>query len=126
MDQAVFFGQQEVGKVQLLKEGLYVRVVCRCQLHGEVMCRLVADWGDHRENLGILAPTGDGFGLDRRIPEKRLGEGTPEFLLVPAHQKAQGKFVPIYPEEPFSYLENLKDAYMAKKNGQVGIVIPTL
>lgn len=126
MDYTVFFGQQEVGKVQLLKEGLYTRVICRCQLQGTGIYRLAAQWGDHRENMGILAPMGDGFGLDRRIPCKRLGEGTPEFLLAPAHPQTQGKFVPIYPEEPFTYLENLKDAYMAKRDGQVGVVIPTL
>ena len=30
---------------------------------------------------------------------------------------------PIYPEEPFSYIARLKDAFLARQNGQIGVVI---
>ena len=33
------------------------------------------------------------------------------------------KYVPVYPEEPFSYMSRLKDAYLERRNGQLGIVI---
>lgn len=34
-----------------------------------------------------------------------------------------GRFIPIKPEEPFAYIERLKDAYLVRQDGQVGIII---
>ena len=121
----VCFGQQPVGKIQVLRQGLYYRFICHCKLTGDVVCRLTVRCGDAQEKLGVLIPMGDGFGLDKKIPAKRLGEGKMEFYLGPNHDQVMGKFVPIYPEEPFSYIERLKDAFLANHNGQVGIIIKT-
>ena len=122
MDYPVLFGSQEAGKVQILKEGLYCHVICRCQLTGNVVCRLVALSGEKKENLGVVVPAGDGFGLDRRIPAKQLRLNHPVFLLVPSHPpKGEEPFYPICPEEPFAYIEKLKDAYLVRKNGQAGV-----
>ena len=64
-----------------------------------------------------------GFGLDTRLPVKRLGEGEMAFTLVPKHEVPEGTFVPIYPEEPFAYIERLKEGFLAKKGEQVGVVL---
>lgn len=119
----VYFGNQQAGKVQVLRQGLYYRFHCRCKLTGNVVCRLTVSCGPNRENLGVVVPVDDGFGLDTRLPVKRLGEGNMEFFLVPKHETGTGRFVPIYPEEPFSYIERLKESYLARKNGQYGIMI---
>lgn len=119
----VFFGQETVGKVQVIRQGLYYRFICYCKLSGDVVCRLGVRCGVKTENLGVVVPMGDGFGLDKKLPVKHLGEGKMEFYLMPKHDKVQGKFVPIYPEEPFSYIERLKDAFLAQQNGQVGVII---
>ena len=79
MDYPIYKGQTQLGKVQLLKEGLYYKLCCRCRSPGDQIYRLTAAVGGKQISLGILAPIGDGFGLDRRIPIKHLGEGTPEF-----------------------------------------------
>ena len=119
----VRLGEQERGKVQVLRQGLYYRFICRCRLSGEVMCRLMVSCGEHQENLGVLIPMEDGFGLDTKLPVKRLGEGEMEISLHPKHEAGEGKFIPIYPEEPFSYLEKLKDAYLVCKGSEVGILV---
>lgn len=118
----VFFGSQGVGKVQVQRQGLYYRFQCRCQLSGEVMCRLYVRCGDQRENLGVVVPMDGGFGLDTRIPVKRLGEGPMAFSLIPKH--SQGQFCPICPEEPFSYISRLKEGFLARQEGQIGLIIP--
>lgn len=118
----VFLGNHPVGKVQVVKEGLYYRFICRCQLPGSGMYKLFAACGEKNENLGLLVPIEDGFGLDTRIPAKRLGSGKMEFCLRPK-QATSGHFVPIYPEEPFSYIENLKDGFLSMQNGQLGLLI---
>lgn len=119
----VSFGGRDIGKVQVRKEGLYYRFYCRCQLSADVVCRLVATCGDKQESLGILVPMGDGFGVETRLAAKRLGEGMPEFHVVPNKVVMPGRFIPLRPEEPFTYLERLKDAYLACQEGQIGVVI---
>lgn len=117
------FGGRAVGKAQVDRLGLYYRFTCRCRMPGEVISRVVVRCGDVKTDLGILVPTGDGFGLDTKVAVKKLGQGSPEFLVVPNHPEVKDKFIPIKPEEPFSYIERLKDAYLARQNGQLGMVI---
>ena len=119
----VFFGNQEAGKVQVQRQGLYYRFHCRCRLTGDVVCRLYVSCGGKQENLGVVVPMDGGFGLDTRIPVKRLGEGEPAFSLVPKHDPPQGQFVPIVPEEPFTYIERLKTSFLVKKYGEMGILV---
>lgn len=123
MEYEVLFGKDRVGKVQVLREGLYYRFFCRCRLSGDVVCRLAVRCGEKEENLGVVVPVGDGFGLDKRLPVKNLGEGEMTFFLMPKQERLEGKFIPIYPEEPFSYIARLKDAFLARQNGQIGVVI---
>ena len=119
----VCFGKDPVGKVQVLRQGLYYRFICRCKLSGDVVCRLAVRCGEKQENLGVVVPIGDGFGLDKKVPVKHLGEGQMEFFLAPRHDQVMGKFIPIRPEEPFAYIARLKDAFLARQNGQAGVVI---
>ena len=121
---AVTFGQTEVGIVQMKREGLYWRFWCRCQLSGDVVCRLVVQCGNSRESLGVVVPEGDGFRLDTRLPVKKLEPGEPRFTLVPRHETGEGHFVPLHPEEPFAYIARLKDAYFVRRYGQAGMMIP--
>lgn len=114
-------GSSPIGKVTVERQGLYYRITCRCSLTGEVMHHLVVSSGEKREDLGTLVPFDGAFGLEKRIPVKKLGEGEPEFHLLPKHSSPDGKFVPVYPEEPFSYMSRLKNAYLEARNGQVGL-----
>ena len=118
----VYFGSDQSGKVQVIRQGLYYRFICRCRLSGKIMCRLILRCGGKEEKLGLLVPMEGGFGLETRIPVKRFAPGKPEFFLRPRHEKPEGNFAPIYPEEPFAYISRLKDAYLAVKNGQTGVV----
>lgn len=120
---SVKFGNQMVGKVSIRRQGLYYWFSCRCNLTGDVMCRLQISVGDTGENLGVLVPADGGFGLDTKIPVKRIKAGNPEFLLIPKHEAPQGTYIPIYPEEPFTYISRLKEAFLVRKNGQTGIMM---
>ena len=123
MEYEVCLGKEPAGKVRVTREGLYYRFRCRCRLSGDVVCRLAVRCADREENLGVLVPEGDGFSLDRHLPVKNLGEGEMSFFLMPKHEGLRGEFIPICPEEPFAYIARLKDAFLARQNGQTGIVI---
>lgn len=116
-------GSKPCGKVIVDRQGLYLRFSARCRLSGDVVCRLMVSCGGKQEDLGIFVPMDGQFGIEKKIPAKRLGEGTPEFTIRPKGEKLEGKFIPIYPEEPFSYMSKLKDAFLATQAGQIGIVI---
>lgn len=116
-------GNETVGTARVEKQGLYYRICCRCKAGGEGMRRIVVSCGKQREDLGICVPVDGLFGVDRKIPCKRFGSGIPEFQLLPKYPDMQGKFVPVYPDEPFSYMTRLKDAYLQVRDGQPGIVI---
>lgn len=111
------------GTVTVEKQGLYYHFSCRCRLSGEVMYRLVAVTEEGKVDLGVCVPMDGVFGVEKRIPCKRVGTGRPEFQLLPKHEGMQGRFVPIYPEEPFAYMTKLKDSFLAVRSGQVGIVV---
>lgn len=120
----VFFCTEPVGKVQVIRQGLYYRFVCRCTLSGQVVCRLYVTCADRQESLGVVVPEGTGFGLDTKVAVKRIGQGEMAFALKPKREEIPGIFVPISPEEPFAYLARLKDAYLQKRDGTLGAVIP--
>lgn len=121
---ALCLGNDEIGKVQVERQGLYYRFTCRCQLHSEVICKVTVSCGGHHENLGVLVPMGDTYGLTKKLPVKNLGTGTPEFWITPKHTGVPGVYVDIYPEEPFRYIARLEKAYLEKRRGRLGIVIP--
>ena len=118
----VYLGKEVVGNVTVTKEGLYYRFACSCHLSTDV-CKLKVSCDEKEEILGTLVPSGSAFCLNTRLPAKRLGNGRACFSVVPNRPIVAGKFVPLCPEEPFAYLERLKDAYLAHRNGQLGVMI---
>lgn len=119
----VLLGDKPIGKAYVTREGLYYRIRCRCTLSGEVIYKLLVSCGNQEENLGVLIPAAGEFGLDTRVPVKRLGEGNPKFRAMPRHTDLRGKFVPLSPEEPFRYISRLKDAFLENRDGLIGVVI---
>ena len=120
----IMLGGESVGQAVVRRQGLYYRFSCRCDLSGEVIYRITVTCGGKSESLGIPVPKNGEFYLDTRHAASRLGEGEPKFAAVPRRPDLGGMFVPISPEEPFRYLHRLENAFLARKDGQLGIVIP--
>lgn len=119
----ICFGKETVGRAYVHKEGLYYCFRCSCELRSEIICRVTVSCGGHHENLGILIPVGDRYVLSKRIPVKRLGNGIFQFHVIPKHQELEDKFISVYPEEPFQYIQRLQNAYLKYHSGGIGIVI---
>ena len=115
----VLLDGQRVGRILVSREGLYYRFRCHCALSSDTVCKVQC--GDI--SIGILVPVDDGFGLDIKLPVKRFAQVNEPFRIVPNRAVLEGKFIPICPEEPFAYLERLKDAYLVRRNGQLGMII---
>ena len=114
----IYLNGQTVGSVQVSREGLYYRFSARCHLREKEMCRLEANG----VSLGIPVPEGDCFRLETKKPCKLFADGW-DFQIIPNRPVLEGKFVPIKPEEPFSYLARLKDSYLVRRGDMVGILL---
>ncbi len=119
----IMLGDQCIGIAEVKREGLYYCFRCRCRLSGEIIYQLKAVCGEKECSLGVCVPIEKGFGIDTRLPIKKVGEGRFSFYVVPRHSDITDKFVPIRADEPFLYLEKLQDAHLDTKNGVLGITI---
>jgi hypothetical protein len=136
----ILYGQQPVGTARMEKQGLYYCFFCRCHLPEEGMFRIHAVTDETREDLGICVPVDGVFGMDKKIPAKRLGKGKISFALLPKDAPPQEEepqeelmeepreeemmFLPVAEEEPFEELDKLENAVLAEQEGQTGILIP--
>lgn len=116
-----------VGHCSVEREGLYYRFRCRCTLPGREVSRLQVQVGEQRRKLGVLVPSAGSFVLECRIPVKEFPAGEPRFSIetperAPAPEKER-TFIPVTPEEPFSYLQRLEGAYLERREGKTGIVL---
>ena len=121
MQYSIFSGDEEIGKAQVQRQGLYYHIRCRCRLTGEVRYKLLVSCGENTADLGLCVPQETDFGVDTKIPIKRLGEGSMSFHLVPKHMR--GIFVPVSSDKPFDYICQLENARLAKCNGVVGVIL---
>ena len=119
----MYFGSRTIGRADVKREGLYYRFYCRCRLTGDVIFRVLVRCSDKERDLGILIPADGGFSLNTRLPVKHFPEGKPEFSVIPHGGQMPESFIPIRPEEPFAYIEKLKHAYLATREGQMGALI---
>ena len=120
----IMLAGEPVGQATVRRQGLYWQFSCRCDLSGETVCRVRVTCGGQQTNLGILVPEGGKFVLNTKVAASTLGAGVPEFRVLPRRPEIKGKFIPLRPEEPFAYLHRLEDAFLARQNGELGIVIP--
>ena len=119
----VYLGNKQVGKVQIIQQGLYRRVICRCRMQDTGIYRLYAVFGGRQENIGVIVPDGEGWILDKKIPEKRLRGDIERFVLSDNRNVQHESFVAISPEEPFLYIDRLKNAFLESENGRIGVRI---
>ena len=119
----LYHNGQKIGSAQVQKCGLYYQFSCRCNLSSGTPFTVEACRGGKAVNLGICVPCGDSFGLQTRVPMKRLGEGEWHFSVQPKHKEPEGLFCPIRADEPFAYIDRLTKACLSYRDGQMGIVI---
>lgn len=137
----IYLGSEAVGKATLTKEGLYWKIRCQCSLPSDEAHRVTAKAGEEID-LGILVPENGEYCLTKRIAMKRFADAQPQFFIkthspdpeeivhpiIPEESTqpdiSEERFIAITPEEPFAYIEELKDARLEEKDGEIGITLP--
>lgn len=119
----VYFEDKEAGSCELRHEGLYIRIICRCDITVEGICRLMLKCGERGVDLGVLAPVSGGFGLDRKLPAKSLPQGEPRFYIKIPGKRQLGLFIPVSDGDRFPDLSRLLDARFGCEQGHPGVYL---
>ena len=119
----ILLGRQSIGCAQVQREGLYYNFFCNCRFSGDVMMKVEVSCGGKTVVLGTPSPQGREYVLRKKLPAKYFGVGGFEFRAVQKQAHIDGLFVPIRPDEPFSYLNRLRNAHLERKNGVLGVVL---
>ena len=107
-------GENTVGTVQLEREGLYLRLRCRCRVPDNAIHRLYADG----EKIGVLIPENGDLVLETKVAAKRLKKESTFSL-----EEKVRNFIPIHPGEVFGHLGKLRLAKLAFREGEPGIFL---
>lgn len=114
---------KSVGKVVVNRQGLYYLFSCRCNLTGDIIYRLTVSCGTTKVSLGILVPNNGCFMLNTKLPIKKFEDCEMIFRLLPQEENHARVFVPIKPDEPFTYISQLKESFLTLQNSQPGIFV---
>jgi len=131
-----------VGKACVSRQGLYLCFSCRCEIPDGEIVRLIVESDGHRESLGVCVPMGNVFGVETKLPAKKIRDGNLEFYLEGSRKEGdytqaapyvkeeltdekcrQEQFIPVSEEQPFEQLDLLNDSHMEIRDGEAGIVI---
>ncbi len=118
----VKFREEIVGEAEMLRQGLYTAIRCRCNLPDDGMYKLHLLTDACSISLGILYPCDGMFGLDTRLPSSKLGQGSIRFSLLPKDD--QPVTVPVRADMPFAYLARLEQCRFLMIEGKACLVLP--
>ena len=118
MDYPVYLGENKFGTAKVSREGLYYRIRCICDRTDSTPLRIKAK-AEHSVDLGLCVPVGDCYGVEVRIPIKRLGSGALHFFVE--KKETSEEWISISQDEPFMHIARLKNAYLLTRNGKPGI-----
>ena len=118
----IFDGDTVIGTASISREGLYYRFDCECRPEKRGLFKICLLDENEKIILGTPIPEGHGFCLRTKLPIKRLRGQKPRFFINRGSEET-GKFIPVAPDTPFLYLQELENAYFCIRDGVSGIVI---
>lgn len=119
---AVFNNDIVCGKASMEKQGLYYRILCKCEIQTDFPCKIELHSSDAVINLGTCVKVGDSYCIDTKIPCKYIRGDKPEFYIVSKKHAQSSSFIPIHEDMPFPHLRRLDKARICHQEGQIGVV----
>lgn len=123
MNFEITYNDVPVGTAAIEKTGLYWKIQCLCNIKSEAFFMVYATGREKSLCLGMLAPEKGKLALRRSIACKQLPLDIIRFHVAPKRPKEKIHFAPIYPEEPFSYLQRLKNSRLEVRQNIKGIAL---
>ena len=120
----VYYDDRAVGKVTVSQHGLFYFVSCRCSLPEVAYYRLFAQCKTHVEEMGVLVPDGNVYGLQIHIPCKRLSFEQPVFYIGLRNSQRENIAV-LNPLNAVSCIAYLDTAYLQRDGNVYRLIFKT-
>lgn len=114
---------KEIGSVAVETSGLYLKIWCQCYNLTAGFHRLHMIYQDKTIILGLLIPKNKEFVLDKTIPRKSAGFGTPEFVVISGERDLDNTIVRLQPGTPIEYLETIRSWKLCNSDGESSISV---
>ena len=118
----IYYGNRELGKATLDKQGLYYRILCKCNIPTDALCTIHLQTNEKDINLGTCIRVGNQYIIDTKIPIKHVQNNDLKFCILPKNAESSSEFIPIEENSPFPNLQRLDKGRMRRQDGRAGIV----
>lgn len=109
------YSGKTVGKVCVVRLGMYYDIECRFTNNGAGRFHLIAVSDSGETDLGVCVRCASCFELKRRLPIKSVGEGLRQFYITSDVNEIT---YPISPNKPFPLIDRLESAILVIKGNE--------
>ena len=121
MRYTIWANGKSAGDAEVIKSGLYYKIMCRIVRPKKGMYRLNVRCCEKTVDLGLCVPMQDHFGVDTSVPIRKIGEGELIFELIGEHHSQ--KFIAISKETPVKHLAEYSKMRFVILEGEKGVIL---
>ena len=109
-----------VGTTRIIKEGMFLKILCRCDIKYEEGLHIQIIGADKTIDLGLCVPGKFGIELVSRVLIRDLPGSA---LKIQLSKRGKDEFYPVSPLRPFDGLHMLRNGRFQVRNSVAGIVV---
>ena len=119
----IYLDEVIVGRMQVVKHGLYLHFQGTCMLEKNQIYKLWCQNNNIWKLLGTPVPEGDRFVMHRCAPAKLFSGEEFRFVLRKQGEEGHKIFYPLVPGEPISWIEDLTYAKFCLQDEKPGVIV---
>lgn len=119
----IYIGPNEIGKAEMIREGLYIRIRCFCNIKKKGIYRIYMCGSNKTVDLGVCVPRNSGYAVNTKIAAKEIPEGLIQFEVKNSLDLCEDSFIKLDPDRPFLQLSKLKRVRLKYHNGERMLII---
>ena len=109
-----------VGTIRIIKEGMFLKILCRCDIDYEEDLHIQIIGANKTIDLGLCVPGKFGVELATRLLLRDLPESA---IKIQLSKQEKDEFYPVSPQRPFDGLQMLRTGRFQLRNSVAGIVV---
>ncbi len=118
----IYYGSREWGNATVEIQGLYYRILCKCNIPTDAICTIHLQTKGNDINLGTCIRAGNQYIINTKIPIKHIQINDLKFCILPKSAESSSAFIPIEENSPFPNLKRLDKARMCQLDGRLGVI----
>lgn len=122
MEYPIWYQNEKVGTACVCRCGLYAQITCSCQYADNSFCKILMRFSDKTIDLGSWIREGNCYSLQRKIPAKSFGSGTPAFIAVDKAASLEVHKFPMVSNSPFDRIHQLRNGRLYVEDNAVYLI----